>query len=1121
MTEIKGERREVTVLFFDIKDFTSTARNMDSEEVYLIVDQTMRSLAEIIHRFDGTIDKFTGDGLMAVFGAPVMHEDDPVRAVSAALEMQRTMCDLARQWADVAEVKGRIGINTGPVVAGQVGNDHHLEYTVIGDTVNLASRLESAAQPATVLVSYATYLRTNHIFDYEVLPPIQVKGIGEPVWTARPVAVVAQRQRSRGFEGTKFPLVGRMEALQNLSQVLSEVNANAGARVAFISGGAGYGKSRLVEELSKLEVAIPFNWIEGRCLSYSQSQPYRLVADLLRNLCHIQEADPPERQSTKLYECMQRLNLSDSGISPYLEYILNIDTDDPTDRVTPTLSEPRLVNRPIHRAIMQVLTSEARVSPTVYVFEDLQWVDPGSLEFLGFLLQNCDDLHSLIVLISRDHERITQLKGLVDIAQRMSKRVLDLRLELLPGRETEQLVDLLITGVGNSAREVKRWIAQKSLGNPFYVEELARMLADRGGLVGQPGTWEVTAKATHLLDGVPNSVKGVILSRFDRLGKPARLLLDIAAVAGAKFPVRILVELSGMSIESVQLGLEELQRLRFLRAVPDLHSNWYVFEHTLTQEAIYDTLLKRDRQRLHRQIADAIDAADSWPTDNRSELLAMHLSKCDTPARAIPYLLTLAKNAAEHGTYGSAVEYYRQAIQLIDDYGGLDIGQWCETEMAFAQALKYVGEFVESAQILTDVVATASDEQAELTSNQRSLLQINALRELSDISTREGSYEKAIMYLDLAADALDAVDLRQHEELVSTLEDRRAWILFRQGALTESVALASRLLVETQAKDDYDPLLLASICNTLGGVSWQQGRFQTAVEYVQESLALFRAANNSWGVAVAFSNLGVLHDILGHWGVAAKYYHQASKMQEKLGDLEHQACSLDNLGALRTAMGEFLTARQDLEQSKEIRARLGDSLGLAQSYASLAQLELAEGRLAEAEDHAQAALLLAETIGSEQSCIFAGWLLADTYLRQDRLPEADLTAAAALQLAHQNGCTEQIPDCLRVLGNVHQRRGNHDSAIHLYRQAVEVAVNQGDPYRHGLALKQLGELHRSLLHREVGSPESQEQEANSALYSAKLLFEKLGASHDLAIVKQALAEIGNDMSGSLAPEGIA
>lgn len=1110
--ELRGERREITVLFFDITDFTATARGMDSEDIYLIVDDTMRKLADVIHRFDGTVDKFTGDGLMAIFGAPITHEDDPVRAVYAALEMQATVNDLATQWSDIAPFQGRIGINTGPAIAGNIGNRSHLEYTVIGDTVNLASRLEGAAQPATILVSHETYLRTSHVFEYEVLPPIKVKGIDEPVLAARPAGVIKQQQSVRGFGDLPSPLVGRDNALQSATEALSSVRTADGARVIFVSGDAGYGKSRLIAELRGGAAARPFRWIEGRCLSYTQSQPYRLISDLLRNLCDINDSALPEEQEHRLRRCIARVAFDQEELLPILAPFLLMDETQQSASTFQDHVDPRQVSRPIYRAVLQMLGAQARLEPTAYICEDLQWVDPGSLEFLMFLLQNSHDFPALLVFISRDFKGDLRLNPLLDEGKRLGPRSLDLPLKPLSGRETGELIDNLIVERVNASHEVRRWLIERSGGNPFYVEELARMLAEKGGLVGAPGNWTVTDRASTILRGVPGSVKGVILSRFDQLAHPARLLLDTASVAGPIFPLQLLVDLSGLPTETIQAGLDELRKYHFLKRYPKYKEVWYAFEHTLTQEAIYDTLLKRDRQRLHGVIADAIITTGYWSHNEHPEIIAFHLSRCDEPARAIPYLLTVASRASSRGTYQLAVDHYRQALQLSHGFGYLATEQRLATEIAFAQALKFIGAYAESTQILTDVAAPFYNQSQPDELEQHLPLFIAALRELSDINTREGSYTDAITHLTMGTTFLHRVGHQSRLELLQSLQDRHAWLLFRQGALAEAARLSGQLLAELQSGDDRDSLLAASVCNTLGGVCWQQGDFQGATGYVRQSLAIYQFRNHSWGTAVAFSNLGVLHDILGDWEKAADYYRRATTIQHKLGNLEHQACSLDNLGILRTAMGDFEAAHQVLEQSKEIRSRLGDNLGLAQSYGSLAQLALAEARHAEAERYALAALSLAEAIDSKQSRVFAGWLLGAAYAKQGRLAEAASAVTDALDLARHSGCEEQIADCLRVLGEVHQLQGDIGAAVDCYQQAAQMAETQGDPHRQGLALLKLGQLYESRSQEEPARCKLTKYEAHSALNSATLLFRRLGAKHVLEIAERHLAHLDEEES---------
>jgi class 3 adenylate cyclase len=287
-----GERREVTVLFLDVTNFTAASHQLDGEDVYLFIDEAMSLLVEVIHKYEGTVDKFTGDGLMALFGVPAAHENDPERAVRAALEMQSVLEPLQKRIRQGYgfDFQARIGLNTGTAIAGNLGNDFHQEYTVIGDTVNLASRLEVAAEPGTILISEATYQRTGPLFEFRTLPPFTVKGMPDPIRAYRPLKLLEKAGRVRGVAGLQVPMVGRTQDLSRLQQALEQVRQDGQRRMAVISGEAGLGKSRLSSEFQRSLAQSESQVYQGSCLDYARATPLSVVIDLLRNMLQLSGA---------------------------------------------------------------------------------------------------------------------------------------------------------------------------------------------------------------------------------------------------------------------------------------------------------------------------------------------------------------------------------------------------------------------------------------------------------------------------------------------------------------------------------------------------------------------------------------------------------------------------------------------------------------------------------------------------------------------------------------------------------------------------------------------------------------------------------------------------------------
>lgn len=1123
--EILGERREVTVVFVDASNFTSAAHTLDSEDVYVLIDEAMRALVQVVYKYEGTVDKFTGDGLIALFGAPVAHENDPERAIRAALEMQAVLRPLQQR----VKVKHhfdfmvRIGVNTGQVIAGEVGSDLHMEYTVIGDTVNLASRLQAAAEPGTVLASFSTYQRTRPLFRYQLLPPISLKGIPEPTQPYQPLGLLERPGRVRGLPGLQVPMIGRERgnALTRLNEAFTELCRGRQSQIALITGEAGLGKSRLVAEfrefISEGLHAGKVRLYEGSCLAYARSRPMWIVAELLRSVVGLSDVDPPDAQLEAIDRYVERLDVPREETLAYLTNLLGLQSVHPGMAARLRRLDASMLQQQTHAALRHVIMAEARAAPTVLILEDLHWVDPASRDFLEYIIQARVDLPLMLVLISRDSERKTVLRSLIAASERHPRPPLDIQLQPLSEAEGQLLVDQLLKQTDEPARALKRRIAERAEGNPFYTEELVRMLIDQGGLTGQEGAWEVTPKASTVLGEVPGTLKGLILARFDRLSEELRRTLQKSAVLGRSFPVGLLTALNGSSAEDVLEQLRELEARQFLIPEPFGAQQGFAFHHTLVQEAVYGTLLKRDRQRIHEQVAQAVERGDFWQPDEKTEVLAYHFAESSHPPRAVPFLMAAAENAARRYANETAIQHYRRAMALVQTASGQPHMELVRIRIGLGQAFKFLGQYEEAGRLLAQAIddldsPSPSPEDAAASS----VLRAEALRQLADVRQHEGALDESIRFLEAGVDALGPGGAQTHSGLWRSLMDRMAWVRFRQGNLDDAFALASSATLGLGPERADDPTTLANLYNTLGGVFWQQGSISEAIAYVERSLSLYKSLGYSFGMANAYTNLGILYYVRGMWHKAAESFERSDALRRDIGHLPGQSVNLKNLGLLRMAMGEHAHAQRDLEDSLAISRRLGDEFGIVCAEIGLAHLALVQSRYDDAEPHVQRALDLSDAAG-EDELVQARWSLAVIQAEKGDLPTALETARQALRMAQAAGVQETEVDCRRVLGILGARAEDWAEAELQLRQSVELCVRLHDGYRQGQALHELGKLYERLALGGRSSPAEWRAKALAAYNQAIELFELLGAAHDLQTAQAALNALHSDTDESASP----
>jgi len=548
-SHLQGERRVVTILFVDVVGSTQLSQHVDIETWTSIMNGAFDRIAPLIYRYEGTIARLLGDSLLAFYGAPVAHEDDPIRAVHSALAFisaGREYAEAIRQEYGV-EFAIRVCINTGEVIIGAVQDDLKYEFTAMGGAVNLVSRIKFAAQPMTVLISENTYPFIAPVFECADLGSIPIKGLINPVYVYQVHGPRGQPGQLRGVAGLKSPMVGRENELAALNQLCDTVQAGVG-RMALIVGGPGLGKSRLIAEWKAVACvgfaqsdvgggASPLGWVDGHSLSFGQGSAYHLLIDLLRSIILIPEAaGEPETRAALLALTEDLFGESALDVYPYLGHLLSINlTGEALERVE--LGDPQALRTQYLQAFRRLFQVLSTRRPLVLVLEDLHWADPSSTELLIELLPLASTAPILFCLVTRPERDLPGWKLVTAAREIMGGSMLELRLQALSETDSRQLVANLLTIEALPAR-VRNIILKKSDGNPFFVEEVIRMLIDQGAIVQENGDW-VVGKEIMDLD-IPDNLQGLLLARIDRLPEEVKHTLRVAAVIGRQFPKKVL-----------------------------------------------------------------------------------------------------------------------------------------------------------------------------------------------------------------------------------------------------------------------------------------------------------------------------------------------------------------------------------------------------------------------------------------------------------------------------------------------------------------------------------------------------------------------------------------------------
>ena len=648
-TTIEGERKQVTVLFVDLADFTSLSERRDPEDVHALMTRAFELMLAVVHRYEGTVNQFLGDGIMALFGAPIAHEDHAVRAVHAALGIRKTLGD----YEDELRRRGitfqaRQALNTGLVVVGGIGSDLRMDYTAVGDTTNVANRLQQAARPGHILISDATHRLVEGYFDMRPMGALALKGKSDPVpaWEV----VSARTARSRmdvQVERGLTPFVGREREMAQLLQAFEKARGGHG-QVVFLVSEAGMGKSRLLLEFRR-SLGDRATWLEGRGVSFGDSIAFHPLIDLLKRHFRIDEGDSENAMLAKIDRNVLVLGESLRPILPYLRSLLSVDPGDP--KVTAMDAKQR--RAAIFDALRQLLVRAAETRPQVIVYEDVQWMDRASEELL---IATAD-----VVPANRILQILTYRTGYVHA---LGERTYHVRvgLDVLSPHESIEMARAML-GAESLPREFEALLARKTEGNPFFVEEMVKSLRETDALRPAARTYTLARQVDEV--DVPDTIQDLITARIDRLEEGPKRALQVASVIGREFSGRLLERMSAEIPMPVDDAIAVLWSSEFVYEKGVRPEASYTFCHALTHEVAYNTLLLNRRRELHRLIGEAIEELYADRLADHYEILAHHFLRGDEPSKAREYLLKAGDKNARVFANHTARALYEQALALV------------------------------------------------------------------------------------------------------------------------------------------------------------------------------------------------------------------------------------------------------------------------------------------------------------------------------------------------------------------------------------------------------------------------------------------------------------------------
>jgi class 3 adenylate cyclase/tetratricopeptide (TPR) repeat protein len=1018
---LAGERKQVTVLFADLKGSTELIRDLDPEAAQRLLDPALQHMMDAVHRFEGTVNQVLGDGIMALFGAPVAHEDHAVRACYAALAMQAAL----RRYAEEVrrthglEMQARVGLNSGEVVVRAISNDLHMDYSAVGQTTHLAARMEQLAPPGSIRLTATTLRLVEGLMQVTALGPVPVKGLPEPVEVCELVGASTIRRRlqasaARGL--TRF--VGRQQELLALQQALERAGAGHGQVVALV-GEAGQGKSRLVYEFVHAHQLQGWRVFESASVSYGKATPYFPIIDLLRRYCHVEDGDDSRTIRAKVTGQVVTLDPALQDMVPALLALLDALPDDsPFVQLDPPQRRQRTLD-----GLTRVLVRESQVQPLLLVFEDLHWIDTETQTLLDRLVDSLPTAR-LLLLVNYRPEYQHSWGGKTSYTQ--------LRLDPLPLASADELLQALL-GNDVGLMPLMQVLSARTGGNPFFLEESVRTLVETGVLVGERGAYRLVQVLPTIQ--MPATVQAVLAARIDRLPPDEKRLLQTAAVIGTEAPLPLLQAIADLPEDAVQRGLAHLQAAEFLYETRLFPEQEFTFAHALTYEVAYNSLLQERRRVLHARIVEALEALAGDRVPEQVERLAHHALRGEVWDKALAYFRQAGDKALARSAYREAGGYFEQALDALPHLPGTrDMHeQAIDLRLALRTALRPLGDNTRSLAALHEAesLAVALDDHRRL--GQVSLALVVHLRMLGVHEQAIAAGQRALILATASGDVglHTLAHLRLGQAYCDQDDYRRAI-----DSLRQTVAFFDRAPPRERFGSPSLPAVVARLF--LARCYAELGRFADGRTIGDEGLRIAEAVAHPGSLMLASYGSGLLALRQGDLARALPVLERAVGICDEADLPVYFPAIAAALGAAYTLGRRLVDAVPLLRQAIEQSAATAQAHVEALCHRTLGEAYVLAGRVEEGHVRAHQALALAQERQERDNQAYVLSLLGDIATRRDP-PEVEPAKAyyqQSLALAEALGMRPLQAHCHRGFGTLYATTGQWEQACTALSTAI-------------------------------------------------------------------------------------
>ena len=1011
---LDGERKQVTVLFADLKGSMELMADRDPEEARKLLDPVLEHMMEAVHGYEGTVNQVMGDGIMALFGAPIAHEDHAVRACYAALRMQELVTRDAEEarHAHGVNVQIRVGLNSGEVVVRSIGSDLHMDYTAVGQTTHLAGRMEQLANPGSILLTSSTFELAEDFIAVKALGPVPVKGLTDPVAVyevtgAGPARTRLQAGARRGL--TRF--VGRDPELEQLRRALQLAGDGHGQVVAVV-GEAGVGKSRLIFEFTRSHRLQGWRLLETASIPYGKVTPYLPVRDLLKSYFKIQDQADHREVRERVIGKLLALDETLKNTLPVFLGLFNVPVQDSGwQAVDPVQRRHRILE-----AVTDLLIRESQVQPLAVVLEDLHWIDTESQSFLDKLVETLPTRHLLLLVNYRPSYQHGWAENV--FYQQVA----------LDALSAGSMEDLLATLLGSDPplEPLKRALIERTGGNPLFLEESVRTLVETKILTGERGAYRLTKSAERI--EVPASVQAILAARIDRLPPEEKALLQTAAAIGKDVPYALLRRVAQLPEEAMRRYIANLRAAEFLYDTSFLPELAYTFKHALTHEVAYGCLLHGQRRALHARIAAAIEELEPDRLPQHGDRLANHAFLGGLWPKAVAYLGQAGERALAVAAYGPAVSFFEQALAALQHLPeGPDIRtQAVDLHLSIRHALQVLGELERSGKHLEE-----AERLAKAGGDPRQLARV---------------YSFMAQYFRLTGDPSRAV--QSGERALATaerLDDSPLWVLangmlgavyISRGDYRKSAEILRRCAGPSGELPPDEGVA------GLGPVFWRiylifslahLGDFREAIGYGDAGLRLAEAADSQYGLIFACLGLGTLALVKGDAAQAIVLLERGLVLGRTLKLPLAVPPFASALGAAYSLSGRASDAIPLLEEGVWEGVSMKRLEGHSLLLARLAEAYLLVGRIEDASSTARQAVRLAHEKEERGHEAYAMYMLGEIAACETpvNIAAAETSYRRGLALADELSMRPLVAHCLRGLGRLYQCSKRQEAHEHL------------------------------------------------------------------------------------------